>query len=358
MIQDAKMPQLPGCSGLDIGALSASFRSTTTSYKFLWFLSILDVMEESNAALPIDQIIINMQNTAKPLIEKYRLYFGKDDRMRIVLSGEADAHGELPNSIRRRIRRFVPYRFLVPFFSDELGGLTPEERNHRIRALTESRFSGDNPAPYKLIGNTRNIEVEIHPAWRAYFRENIALLRAWVNWHWVLFLETRNPNRPNIARQILPENNREPMTQQRRFWTQVMKHAQPMECPYSNEPLSAEQFALDHYVPFNFIGHNQLWNLHPVDSRANSAKSDSLPPARYLESFVKRQHNALTLCWKNIITPRDARYAFAEYSQGLRMDVENKVDIKKMKVAYDSLMPPLIIIARSYGFSDWKRKGR
>lgn len=360
MVEMFKTPQLPGSSGLDVGSLAASFQDTTTSYKFLWFSSILDAMKTADAilstdeviTLPLDELAANMIKTARPLIEKYRLRFGKDDRMALLL--QTNTEEDLPREIRRRIARFVPYRLLAPFFGNELNRLSPEEKNRRIKELCELRFNSDNPVPYKIIGRGRNIEaIQINPAWRKYFSENIAVVDSWVNWHWALFLETRNPSRPNIAKQILPGHNRESMTKQRNFWQQIMKKSpSPIKCLYSGKDLKADHFALDHYIPFDFIVHNQLWNLLPVDPSANSSKSNSLPHENYFDDFVEIQYNALIICQRKIIRKDLVNLAIAEYSEALNLDIEKELNITKVQESYQLLIPPLMTIARSYGFSN------
>lgn len=350
-------PQLPARAGLDIGALAAAFNNTTTSYKFLWISAILDLLEKSSAPLPMDDIILNMLNTARPLIEKYRLRFGKDDRMAELLIAQAGAGGNLPAPVRRRILRFVPYRFIMPFFiQDGLSKLSPEQQNREIKKNADLRFGGSNPALYKLVGEGTDIKaVEIAPAWRAYLLENIAIVRGWVGCHWMLFLEGRNLNRPNIARRALGESGRESIAQQRRFWQQVMgKSAAPVKCLYSGAALRGGEFALDHYVPFNFVGHNRLWNLHPVAPRVNSSKSDSLPHDRYFGGFVELQSAVLAMCQQKIVAPQFARFGIVEYGEGLHIDAASETNAAAIKDAYEALMNPLLTVARSYGFSEWE----
>lgn len=358
MIQDKQTPQLPACSGLDVGAVAAFFKNNDTSYKFLWLLSILDMMEKSDASLSVDEIIIRMLNTAKPLIEKYRLRFGKKDRMHLFLIEQTGARDEMSNYVRGELLSFAPYRLLTSFFkAGELSKLSAPARHIYIRKNAEARFGGKNPMLYRFIEKQNGgiDKIEIDPLWREYLRENIAIVRGWVMWNWALFLESRNSNRPNIAKQILPEITRETLAKHRRFWRQVMGGVPSVKCLYSGKDLSTNQFALDHYIPFNFIGHNQLWNLLPVDHRVNSAKSDSLPHSCYFEGFVELQHTALTICRRKDFSQKDGNFAFAEYGEGLNIEAEKETDIKDVKRAYEAVILPLVTIARSYGFSDsWK----
>lgn len=346
------LPDLPTRCDLDVGAIAAFFNNNDTSYKFLWMLSVLELMEKSDAPLPADKIIKRMLDMAKPLIKKYRLRFGRQDRMKSFLIEQAGAQGELSNYVRRELLSFAPYRLLKPFLkSGELRGLNKSAQHQCIRKHATLRFGGNNPMLYKFVGESKIEAIEIDPAWRAYLLENIAIVRGWVRWHWALFLESRNPNRPNIAKQILPEMNREPVAKQRRFWRQVMGLT-PIKCLYSGGDLSVNNFVLDHYIPFNFIGHNQLWNLHPVASHPNLDKSNKLPHTRYFDGFIEQQQTAITVCRQGKISAEMKRFAVVEYSEGLNIDAADAADANKVKEAYQALILPLITIARSYGFSD------
>jgi hypothetical protein len=46
--------------------------------------------------------------------------------------------------------------------------------------------------------------------------------------------------------------------------------------------LKPKDISLDHYVPWSFVVHDQLWNLIPTTKSVNSKKSDLLPSKKYL----------------------------------------------------------------------------
>ena len=59
---------------------------------------------------------------------------------------------------------------------------------------------GDSPAPYHFIDDGK--EIEVHPAWARYLIDNMAVVRGWTLWHWLRFLEVRNPNTPSLAAKV------------------------------------------------------------------------------------------------------------------------------------------------------------
>ena len=70
-------------------------------------------------------------------------------------------------------------------------------------------------------------------------------------------------------------------------------------------------YELDHFLPWKFVAHNQLWNLIPVDPQANSSKSDYLPSEIYIDRLAETQRAALSIArdsfshnkWKKEVEP-------------------------------------------------------
>ena len=60
--------------------------------------------------------------------------------------------------------------------------------------------------------------------------------------------------------------------------------------------LDKDSISLDHYLPWSFVAHDQLWNLIPTTPSVNSSKSNNIPAENYFSDFVKLQHQGLTMC--------------------------------------------------------------
>ena len=54
-------------------------------------------------------------------------------------------------------------------------------------------------------------------------------------------------------------------------------------------------YDLDHFLPWKFVAHNQLWNLIPVDPRANRSKSDHFPSKTYIDRLAATHCAALSI---------------------------------------------------------------
>ena len=50
---------------------------------------------------------------------------------------------------------------------------------------------------------------------------------------------------------------------------------------YGHVSLADESISIDHFVPWQFVAHDELWNLHPTTREINSSKNNSLPSWEY-----------------------------------------------------------------------------
>lgn len=66
----------------------------------------------------------------------------------------------------------------------------------------------------------------------------------------------------------------------------------PLECVWSGKTL-AEQFDVDHAVPYALWQDSSIWNLFPADKKLNNSKRDQLPTAELL----RRRRDAIVHNW-------------------------------------------------------------
>jgi hypothetical protein len=309
------MVTLPPSSRLPVSALAASFDEVTNSYKFYWFLAILEQVREVPARfIPLDALLARMVASVWYPTNYFRLSFGKQDRLGnvVALLGEqaglpmdsprsrvtqtALAHLERRDEVGQEIRslaNFVPYRFLRPFFARILRGANDWEVNRRIETLAESAFHDpQTPCLYRFV-DIGQPGIEIHPDWFEYLQQQLTILVGFCLWHLVNYLQKNNPNVPNIAGKLFEPQVRD-LRQARTFWNIVLTQDKELTCIYSGQPLQKGDFSLDHFLPWRFVAHDLLWNLLPTSRAVNSSKSDNLPDAAlYFDPFAYMQYRAV-----------------------------------------------------------------
>jgi hypothetical protein len=362
---------LPFDTQLDIGALSALFQRTTNSYKHLLFLGLLEIikrdMSRSRVArvIPIDDLIAEGLRFGWYPHRFFKLSFGAQDKVGLALDnlifsinersvGHEATAKDLLQTIREqfkeingeRFARYVPYRLLGVFFGRELKGVKDSEKNEAIHRLAGELFCSEAPPLYRFSEH-RN-EIELHPLWLDYLQRNYRVVRGWALFEWAKFLQTRNPNTPAILHKIEAPAQRTPMKQQTTFWNAVLE-AEPMHCIYSGTMLKPGGFHLDHFIPWSFLCHNELWNLIPASPSANTAKGRSLPNEKNIQDFILQQSRALKLSHQHM-TASSWRKAVQPYSEGLSLTYESLLKKSHLKPAYQTRLYPLLSLANQLGF--------
>ena len=60
---------------------------------------------------------------------------------------------------------------------------------------------------------------------------------------------------------------------------------------FTDEPVVAREYDVDHFIPWSFVMNDELWNLSPMDSSLNGLKSNKLPKWEpFFERFARNQY--------------------------------------------------------------------
>lgn len=365
---------LPPSNRLPVDRLAACFNKVTTSYKFYWFMSILDhIQREQTPVIPIRDLLVRMVASVWYPTNYFRLSFGKQDRLGqialalkeqsgleidakkqtvieealILLTGDSALAAEIMS-----LNRFVPYRFVRPFFGEQLRGKLDHKIKGLIVDLTEEAFTNEAHLPlYRFIATPQD-SIEIQPHWFEYLQQHHRILSGFCLWHLLNYLQKNNPNVPNIAAKLFEPEQRD-LKQARQFWQRVFKESGSIRCIYSDQEMRQDNFSLDHFLPWRFVTHDMLWNIIPTPRSVNSAKSDNLPSVeRYFTPFARLQYQAVRQ-----VEVSDRSTLFEDYILLFKMDRIAEVKALSFDQFQETLhntIVPQIQIARNMGFAaDW-----
>ena len=348
-----KMQQLPNDKNLPIEKLAACFNSKATTYKFYWLLSIVDALEarikSESTMIPKKELFARMISNAWYTVNYFHVSFGVQDKLQSAIESIKNTEGltidankndiikKLLNTensaTKQQLFQFnnnVPHWFLSPWFPGEVKSSIYKKSN-------QSPFY----SPYAL--HTDFIDVDI--LWANYFLLNAAFIRDFCYWNLSLFLQAKNPNVPDIANKLIKPASRNNLTKQRKFWDIVIDELGSVNCIYTNRELTKGDFAVEHFVPYNFVSHDLMWNLIPADKSFNSSKSDKLPVFnKYFEPFFELQ-----LLGFKIVRDKQPRNKGLEDYLSIYTDIEN-AEVGVLKEKFKNTIQPLITIAANNGF--------
>jgi hypothetical protein len=362
-------------SGLNINALMRALDNTTNSYKYLFFLSLLDHIEktpiDSKISIPLSELALDMATLAWYPCRYFKLNFGAHDQLPQILQSVGNnftkrIHGrpilesirkEIPNHIDHQklttaLLRYVPFRLIRPFFSSILSD-KDHQINRHIQSLSVSLETSESPALYSLhaVDNRyENLTLVLHPRWQALIRRWHFALKSWALFEWANYLQNRNPSMPNVIAKILPPAQRSStmFNHSKTMWKEAI-NTTCITCPYSGVNLKNRDFALDHFLPWSYVGHDLPWNLVPTLPAINSSKGAKLPDEKYIPEFVNRQESLLHFARNNFNNEKWLKWTEL-YCQDLQITSNNLLKSSDLLVSYERYLSPQITLANQLGF--------
>lgn len=203
-------------------------------------MAILDTLNEGiNGRIKFDDLVMRMVASIWFPIEYYKISFGKQDGFKNVTNyiSSRMTVDTLPlaplleNQINQKLSeieiraitskvnellRWVPYRFLRPFFMSELRGLEDWKVNNSIMALCNELFEQESRrVMYKFEGRY----IILNDSWLDYLKTHQQILRGFTYWYLIKFLQKNNPNVPGLSNKIFkPDANDRDLTNATKFW--------------------------------------------------------------------------------------------------------------------------------------------
>lgn len=338
------------------------------SYKMYWLLGILEEVNLGNIEIEFKKLIARMIVYAWYPHTQYKLSFGSFDNLKKPINYVAEKYSFKSNYDEKELLEFlyssndnellkmmkdltleVPYRLLSPFFSSELRGV----KDHFKNKLIVQQSLASDCCLYKIIKDDKNY-ILINDGWEDYFKDNYRVIKAWIYYKLVEFLQKRNPNTPAIPFKLEAPKVRK-LTKATKLWNEIIL-SKGVRDIYTGKDFNKDNYikygvlSIDHFVPWSFVLHDEMWNLLPTFKNVNSSKSNCLLPYdSYIDGFCDVQYKAFTyMCNKR------KKDALEDYINILRLDnpyiycKENLENSFKNKLK--ECISPLYQIALNQGF--------
>lgn len=347
----------------------------TTSYKLFWFFGIFKEIIRGNQKVTFRRIVCRMIASAWYPLLQYHLNFGYSDKLNSVVTLIHNKYGlnseikedelitilenmsdpEIEKAIRD-FYKYVPYRLLSPFYSDVLTGVRDSEKNKFILNLSQNT----NKALYKILMPEEAIL--INENWFDYIYNNQNIVLGWMNYKLIYYLQKKNPNVPAIPFKISAPYQRN-LTLAKKFWSNVREQHVIYDV-YTNKPLIQDNFnkygdiSIDHFIPWSFVLHDELWNLIPTFKNINSSKNNRLPKLElYIDNFCEIQYSAFRM----VIGRRESKRFLEDYLNiNKKLDLNDMINSKKeitkneFNDSLKSTILPLFQIAYNQGYELWE----
>lgn len=368
--------QLPYSEELNIGYLSKLFENTTNCYKFFWFQAILRKMDGVRSKFTFDELINEMIADAWYMVTEYHLRLGPlgiTDNLEEVVKYIHEKYGFAPAEKREKILEFlqevedkriikyksdltlnVPYRLQVPFY-DEINIARSMWNGSKKILISEINRQKRLIYYFARISGLRTI-IEVDEVWAEYLLKHKEILKGWTQLKLIQYLQNKNPSVPGIADKIEAPISRD-IERVRKYWKLIIQIDPYLRDIYGDRLLKDEKISVDHFVPWQYVAHDELWNLHPTTKSINSSKSNSLPLWElYFNSLGEIEYRAYELKNQNETLAREFQ-KIAPYhlnNQQIRNQLYTEgLDKNSFIERLEHVVKPVYESAQMSGFREW-----
>lgn len=366
--------ELPYSDLIDIKYLARLFDNKSECYKLFWFEAIVNLVSKGRNSATYDELINEMIVSAWYLVSEYHLNLGPSDMLEAVIhkvfqlsSGTLKTSDTRENIIaflsecqdndvkimKRTLTKNVPYRLQSPFLENIKGKTWDVSERLLAEKINQEK---------RLIYYFTNISgmqssISIQKQWVDYIDSNYEILKGWIEYNKVTYLQRRNPSVPGIANKLYPSKDRD-LNYVKKYWKSILMIHPITEIYGGNLLTGKDTISIDHFIPWSYVTHDELWNLHPTTRSINSAKSNCLPMWDiYFKSLCNIEYFAYEMVWKydsvhntfekcldNNINESEVRRQL--YQPGLK-----KTEFCNTLC---NIMLPVYQAAEKMGFRDWK----
>lgn len=370
---------------LDIEGFSKMMNSPSYCYKFYWLEAIVQLISANKTEAAYDEIINKMISNAWYPVLEYHIHLSgiygkdiiKDNLERAVLrlqelsqmaNNASDI--EIINKLhefsedkelrfyKKELTKNVPYKALSGFANRGSEKINLDSSAGRLRAYYNKLSQSEILLPY-TFNDDKGLKrvITFNDGWIQMIRDNTVNVLGWIQLEKVKWLQNNNPEVPGLVYKLAPADEKmRKLTNARKLWDAVLE-VKPIVDVFKNEPIDAEKYDLDHFIPWSFVMNDELWNLMPMDSSLNSKKNNKLPKwDLFFDQFADNQFDLYELLYEKpgIYKLYEACYrdnlhsiwANRElYCKGNSKEEFHKILGKNMRPVYDS--------ARRQGYEIW-----
>lgn len=367
--------QLPYSSDLEIQYLSRLFDNTSECYKFFWFQAIITKVLEGKTYMTYEELVNEMIADAWYMVTEYHLNLGPKDTLEGLIHYLQEITGikssekkeQIINYLnnctdkevvkrKRILTRNVPYRLQAPFMDNMKGS----EWNVSECALIEKINQNQRLMYYFEALSGMQTTIRFREEWYSYIHKNQQIIKGWLQYNMIRYIQRRNPNVPGIADKLYAPH--EPKLEKVQKYWKVLLSIQPVYEIYGHIKLTDKDISIDHFVPWSYVAHDEFWNLHPTTRSINSSKNNNLPNWDvYFPQLTRLEFLSYEMMWKYDIVHDEFEKCAKEHlnSDEIRRKIYREgQDFDQFCSALQEVVQPVYQSAKNCGFRDWIYTGR
>lgn len=303
---------------LDIEGFSKMISSPSYCYKFYWLEAIVQLISANRTEATYDEIINKMIVNAWFPVQEYHIHLSgiygegevKDNLEKAVsrlfklsdLPSNADEI-QIINKLnefsddkelhfyKTELTKNVPYKALSGFANKGTEKIDLNSSEGRMIAYYNRLSGSEILLPY-TFNDEKSLKkvVSFNDGWIQMIQDNTVSILGWIKYEKVKWLQNNNPEVPGIVYKLTQEDEKaRKLENVRKLWDAILE-IRPVKNVFMEGDINRESYAVDHFIPRNFVMNDELWNLMPMDPIQNMQKNKKLPAWNdYFEQFANNQ---------------------------------------------------------------------
>ena len=246
----------------------------------------------------------------------------------------------------------VPFRLQAPFFE----GFHSDTWKCGSGELCE-KINRQGRLMYYFLSFARlDTRIRIESGWMEYLRVNQEILRGWIQYNMIIYLQRRNPSVPGISDKLYPPQERK-LEKVKKYW-KLLSEISPVREIYGENILASNNISIDHFVPWSYVAHDEFWNLHPTTKSINSSKSNHLPEwEMYFPRFAELEYQSYQIIWMYDRVHDEFRKCAREHLNNPEIEhrlYRDGLSADEFKGQLKDVVYPIYLSAKTCGFSCWE----
>lgn len=361
---------LPYSDTLNIAHFSRLFDNKSECYKLFWFQAVARKIKEGYRTITFETLIDEMIVDAWYMVLEYHLNLGPNDTLekvvhrlgaishiksceekKVILAYLETCEDKEVAAMKRTLSQNVPYRLQAPFMESMKGAEWKKSGQRLAERINQER----RLMYYFLRFNGLGTQIQIQEEWAAYIEQNYEIIQGWVELNLIQYLQRRNPSVPGIVDKLYPPRERN-LEKVKKYWKMIAA-IRSIHDIYGGVLLDGKNISMDHFVPWSYVAHDELWNLTPTTRNINSSKSNNLPGWNsYFPMLCKMEYLSYKLIWEYPEVHNAFEKCAREHLNNPEIRhklYQNGLSEREFSGRLETVLLPVYQSAKTLGFSTW-----
>lgn len=370
---------------LYVEGFSRMMKDPSCCYKFYWLEAIVWLITENRKDATYNDIIDEMIANAWYSVLEFHVHLSGvfvdgqiKDNLEKVVCKLFELSGLPPNAskteIKNQIRKFdislhiekmeltknVPIKALSGFANIGADKISLNSSAGRMMEYYNKINQTSILLPY-VFGNDGGLfrKISFNEEWIQMIMDNTVSILGWIQLEKVKWLQNNNPEIPGLVYKLAPMDDKmRKLTHVRVLWESILEMQQVIDV-FKDTAIKKGDYDVDHFIPWSFVMNDELWNLMPMDSALNSAKSNRLPNWEpFFKRFAWNQYTMYELIYEKgtIRKLYEACYRDNLHSIWANQELYRKGNTKEEFYSIlDKNMRPVYDSAKRQGYEIWNQ---